>query len=88
MCCFLVGLAIYKPNENFGDHSNPGNLDFFTLLKDLSVLKCRWGRNPMIKWNIDFVMGKNLKLWPIPVILVLGRLRQDELRVGLQSEIP
>lgn len=42
----------------------------------------------MIKWNIDFVMGKNLKLWPIPVILVLGRLRQDELRVGLQSETP
>lgn len=41
----------------------------------------------MIKWNIDFVMGKNLKLWPIPVILVLGRLRQDE-RVGLQSEVP
>lgn len=56
-----------------------------SLLKDLSVLKCRWGRNPMIKWNIDFVMGKNLKLWPIPVILVLGRLRQDELRVGSWS---
>lgn len=29
--CFLVGLAIYKPNENFRNHSNPGNLDFFTL---------------------------------------------------------
>lgn len=44
--------------------------------------------NRWIKWKIDLVMKKNHKLWPTLVILVLGRPRQVELGVGLQSETP